>query len=205
MHRTRILQLFRAGRECLKEASACSTRPIACRHWTLHGCGISCAFTWHWVTRLKQLYRVRRQLQKAPRLDVKDRTLQAREVNLRRSQVKRSALDPMAHFAHGNSLETAGDLFGAHQAHERALALRPDFGGGGINLGALYVGEGWLEETAAAFQKVLKADPDRVEAMNNLGLIDREWGRLEEARELYLKVLERRPNLAQAHFNLAPV
>ena len=111
----------------------------------------------------------------------------------------------MAHFAHGNSLETAGDLSGARRAYERALALRPDFAEAGINLGALYVGEGRLEEAAAAFQKALKADPDRVEAMNNLGLIYREWGRLEEARELYLKVLERRPNLAQAHFNLALV
>jgi tetratricopeptide (TPR) repeat protein len=154
---------------------------------------------------LKHLYRVLRQPQKARLLDEEQARLQAREVNLRRSQVERTAGDPMAHFAHGNSLETAGDLSGARQAYETALALRPDFAEAGINLGALYVGEGRLDEAAAAFQDALEADPSRVEAMNNLGLIYREWGRLEEARDLYLKVLGQRPNLAQAHFNLALV
>ncbi len=87
---------------------------------------------------LKHLYRALRQPQKARLLDEEHARLQAREVNLRRSQVERTARDPMAHFAHGNSLETAGDLSGARQAYERALALRPGFAEAGINLGALW-------------------------------------------------------------------
>lgn len=154
---------------------------------------------------LKRLYAKLGQAQKVRQLDEELAQLQARQVNLRSRRVERTTLDPMAHFRLGNSLEAAGDLSGARQAYERALALRPGFAEAGVNLGALYVEEGRLEEAAAALEAALEGDPDQVEALNNLGVIYREWGRLEEARDLYVKTLRLRPNLAQAHFNLGLV
>src|SRR5581483_7526925 len=90
-------------------------------------------------------------------------------------------------------------------AHERAVALRPEFAEAHNNLGVVLRDLGRLEESGAAHERALELMPEFAEALNNLGVVRRDQGRLEESRILLEKALALKPDYADALCNLGNV
>jgi tetratricopeptide (TPR) repeat protein len=75
--------------------------------------------------------------------------------------------------------------------------------GARLNLGALLLRQGALEEAAALTAAVTRLCPELPLAWFNLGLIERQRGRLPEAIAAYQQALALAPQQADAHRNLA--
>ena len=99
-----------------------------------------------------------------------------------------------------------GEPAAAATLYRQALALPLEERltlGARLNLGALLLRQGALEEAAALTAAVTRLCPELPLAWFNLGLIERQRGRLPEAIAAYQQALALAPQQADAHRNLA--
>ena len=115
---------------------------------------------------------------------------------------------------HADSLHLLGVV--AHQAgrHEPAVELigqaiaiagaaaPPSYA---LNLGAALQAAGRIDEAAAAFERVVKRQPDHALAHNNLGNALSALGRTEEAIAALRRAAQLKLDYAEAHYNLGNV
>jgi tetratricopeptide (TPR) repeat protein len=84
----------------------------------------------------------------------------------------------------------AGDLDGARQGFEKALAKSPQSLNAQFNLGVIAERQGRLDDARGAYEKVLLLDPGHVPAAVNLAVLHREQGRTDEALAFLDKALK---------------
>lgn len=104
--------------------------------------------------------------------------------------------------ARGYALQERGELAGAIECYEEALALEPSLAQAHNNLGNAYKASGRAEEAVALYRSAIDADPALAEAHLNLGIALHEAGQLSEAARCYRLALELKPALAEASLNL---
>jgi len=115
------------------------------------------------------------------------------------------AKNPNAWIAHnnlGNVLLQRGNVDGAMDEFEQALALYPRYEMAYLGLGNGLVQLGHMDEAAVAYQKALEIDPVLAKARNNLGNIYLQEGRLDDAIDQYRVATNAAPYYPQAHNNL---
>ena len=83
----------------------------------------------------------------------------------------------------------------------KALAVKPGFAQGHLDLGNLYARLGRFREAAASFRAAVAGDPQSLEAVHNLGNALQELGQFDEALACFDKVLARAPDHVGALFN----
>jgi tetratricopeptide (TPR) repeat protein len=74
-----------------------------------------------------------------------------------------------------------------------------------LNLGGIYLKQGRMNETIAAYQAAIKRKPDYAEAHNNLGVAYQKKGRLDDAVQEIQTALKYKPDYAEAHNTLGQV
>ena len=104
--------------------------------------------------------------------------------------------------ARGQSLQGRGQLAGAAECYEEALALDPSQGPAHNNLGNVYLALGRVNDAAASFRSAIAADAALAEAHLNLGIVLHHAGELAEAATRYRAALRLKPALAEASLNL---
>jgi len=102
----------------------------------------------------------------------------------------------------GAVLHGLGQLELSLDAHNKALAIKPDYAEAYNNMGNVLKDQGKLEEAIEAYNKVIAIEPDYAEAYNNMGNVLKDQGKLEEAIEAYNKALAIKPDYAEAYYNL---
>ena len=102
----------------------------------------------------------------------------------------------------GAVLQGLGQLELSLDAHNKALAIKPDYAEAYNNMGNVLKDQGKLEEAIEAYNKVIAIKPDYAEAYNNMGNALKENGKLEEAIEAYNKALAIKPDYAEAYKNI---
>lgn len=111
--------------------------------------------------------------------------------------------DAQSHVEEGNALYRRGDLEGALDRYEAAIAVDARCARAHFNLGVLKQNLGRLEEAAAHYEGALAADPRFAAALVNLGNVLRERGDRAAAAERYARALEIDPEESHALTNLA--
>jgi tetratricopeptide (TPR) repeat protein len=101
----------------------------------------------------------------------------------------------------GLAAQGAGKIEGASHAWRKAIALDPNFVEARVQLGHLYLSTG-AGDAVAQYQRVLEAQPDRVEVINNLGLALQLKGDPGQAVEKFRKAIAVEPAYAAAYANL---
>ncbi len=96
----------------------------------------------------------------------------------------------------------SGDLAGAAQAFERALAADPAFARAHYQLGNVRQDEGRWSDAERDFRAALALAPDHAEAHNNLGVALQMLGRGREAEACYARAAELGPALVHPYLNL---
>ncbi|WP_246357297.1 tetratricopeptide repeat protein [Pyxidicoccus fallax] len=84
----------------------------------------------------------------------------------------------------------AGDLDGARQGFEKALAKQPQLLNAQFNLGVIAERQGRMDDARVAYEKVLTLDPGHVPSAVNLAVLHREQGRADDAVALLDKALK---------------
>ena len=102
----------------------------------------------------------------------------------------------------GSALRNTGDLSGAANAFETALADHPNYVPSIINLAQVYLAMHQEEKMAELYQRALEINPTQPIALCNLGTYKVSRGRLEEGRELFQRAVEAAPDYALAHTHL---
>lgn len=105
-------------------------------------------------------------------------------------------------FEAGNAAFRQGDIVGAAEAYQRAVALSPSHADAWLNLGAAFRRLERIEEAGACARRVMELRPDDPRALNNLANALSAQGRFEEAAGCYRQALELRPRDAEAYYNL---
>jgi len=95
-----------------------------------------------------------------------------------------------------------GDLKGALQAKERAVALLSDDMEALFNLGLSYEKLGFWQEAARCYKQLFQHAPEDFEVLNNLGNVLWRQRQLPEAASFYKKALQVKPGFAEAYQNL---
>jgi tetratricopeptide (TPR) repeat protein len=103
----------------------------------------------------------------------------------------------------GDRLLENGDLPGAREAYDNALALAPGWAEALNQIGFLLIKQEKREEAVEHFKKANRADPRFALAYYNLGATLRKLGRYPEAVEAYRTYLGLEPSDASAVFGLA--
>jgi len=85
------------------------------------------------------------------------------------------------------------------------LSKNPQSARAHLNLGAVLVTQGKVDDAIAHYREALKIKPYYVRTHNNLGIALREQGKLDEAISHYRTALRIRPQYVDAHNNLALV
>ncbi len=106
-------------------------------------------------------------------------------------------------FARGVQLHQAGDILGAIQAYQEALAKEPGRIDARSNLGAAYVHLGRYGDAALQYQKALAVDPDNTKVRFNLALALYKGANVPEAAEELKRVVDRDPRNKSARLLLA--
>ena len=109
------------------------------------------------------------------------------------------------HLRHGGALHAAGQVVGAANAYQAALALDRTLVAAWFNLGAVLVGTGQLPDAARCYEEATAADPRHAKAWCNLGVVRRRLGALEQAAEALERAVSLDPSYALAQANLASV
>jgi protein O-GlcNAc transferase len=115
-------------------------------------------------------------------------------------------LDPgnaLAHYAHAELAEQAGDVEAALASLEHAVRLQPAFVSAHQLLGILYGERGNSQRAADAFSRVVALDPRNARGFNNLGNALRTLGRLDEARAAFERAMALKPDYELAIANVA--
>lgn len=104
-----------------------------------------------------------------------------------------------------NKLLEAGDLAGAIQLYEKAIATTPEDEDLHYNLGIAYAKAGQNEKAEKQYREALQLLPDYAEVHNNLGNLLLRTARLQEAEEQFNEAISDMPDYAAAHNNLGIV
>jgi Flp pilus assembly protein TadD len=115
------------------------------------------------------------------------------------------AVDHHRHFYDGMDLIQDGDLDGAKELIEKALAEEPDFARALIALGHTLVKLGNVEEARVPLRRALELSPnsaDAANAFNNLGLSYLREGNLAEAVRNFAIAIELEPDEPLPHGNM---
>ncbi|RMF76075.1 MAG: tetratricopeptide repeat protein [Acidobacteria bacterium] len=96
-----------------------------------------------------------------------------------------------------------GDVKGAQDAVERALAIAPDAADVLNVLGRVHLARGDLDAAADAFRRAMEADPANPWPANNLGYVHLIVGEARKASGLFEQAVAADPGLAVAWHNLA--
>ena len=113
--------------------------------------------------------------------------------------------DPLAHYAHAELQEKAGNAEGAIASLRHAVALQAGFAQAWRYLGILLGESGDNEGAIATLETALRIDPDHARAWNNLGNAQRNLERLADAERSFARALALRPDYPLAAANLAEV
>jgi tetratricopeptide (TPR) repeat protein len=100
-------------------------------------------------------------------------------------------------------LRKLGQLNGALESCEKAIALRPLFAEAFYNKGNIFRELDRLDEACESFWHAIAIKPDFAGAYNNIGLSLRELGRIDEAQDAFRKALDIEPRNVSALFNLS--
>lgn len=95
-----------------------------------------------------------------------------------------------------------GDLSGAMQQYEAAIALKPDYTRPLTNLGVLYREQGKFEQAEALLLRAAQSDPAAVEPLSNLGLVYADKGQPHQAIQAYQAALQLDAGVAEIWLNL---
>lgn len=110
---------------------------------------------------------------------------------------------PKTYFAAGRMLERQGNLLGAIEQYEKAIAANPRYSQAYSRLGILYHQLGRYEDSDQAFFNGISAVPSSASLRNNFGFCLFLQRRMAEATEQYRAALEIRPDFSRARMNLA--
>lgn len=102
----------------------------------------------------------------------------------------------------GNSRMQHGDLEGAIEHLEKAVALAPEMYPAMNNLGTAYLQARQMDKAKAVFEKALAANPNSADSYVNLGHLYFETHQYSQAEKSLLRGLERNPGAALAYFFL---
>jgi tetratricopeptide (TPR) repeat protein len=109
----------------------------------------------------------------------------------------------MTHLAAGQMLERQGDLQGAIEQYEKAVASNPRFTTAYNRLGIVYQKLGKLDDAVNILRQGIKADPDAAILHNNLAYCFLIQNRLVEAESECRAALRTDRNFKRARMNLA--
>ena len=70
------------------------------------------------------------------------------------------------------------------------------------DLGAVFLGQGKVQEAMSQFEQTLRLEPDCAQAHNNLGIALAQTGSIEEAIAQYEQAMQINPDFAEAHYEL---
>jgi len=105
----------------------------------------------------------------------------------------------------GTLLQQQGRAAEAIAAHQRAIALRPDYAAAHLALGNALKQQGDLDAALAAYRDAVRLNPTAAEAHNNIGVVLQRQGKPDEALAAYRETAALQPAYAQAHFNIGVV
>ena len=111
--------------------------------------------------------------------------------------------DAEERFARGVQLQQAGDVLGAIQAYQEALAREPGRIDARSNLGAAYVHLGRYEDAAEQYRKALAIDPYNTKVRFNLALALYKGANVPDAADELKRVVDRDPGNKSARLLLA--
>ena len=72
-------------------------------------------------------------------------------------------------------------------------------------LGVRHLQKGNFQEAKKIYQKIIKIDPNHVQAHNNLGVLFNDLKDYQKAKNCYEKTIQLDPNFADAHYGLGLV
>jgi len=111
------------------------------------------------------------------------------------------ALDPK-HVTAMNNLAMLVPQDEAEALLTKAVALRPDYADGMINLANARQARGKLDEAVAWYERALAVRPNSADALINLGNTLRQLGKLEDAVAKYRRAVELAPEYSSARYAL---
>src|SRR5207302_2713438 len=97
----------------------------------------------------------------------------------------------------------AGDIDGAQQTLERAVALDPDSSLLHVSLGEVLYHRGRSDEALAALERAVELNPENYDALYLLGFVLGDVGRHDDAQAARQRAVKLNPTLSRAHANLA--
>ena len=117
---------------------------------------------------------------------------------LLRSAIKTSPNDPPLLSALGFSAQTKGDIEGAREFYQKALAIDPTLIGAATNLGVIEAKRGHLREAVRLWEDAFQRAPSQSLIGMNIARVLCEDGQPTGARDYVLRVLEFNPDLPEA-------
>jgi predicted O-linked N-acetylglucosamine transferase (SPINDLY family) len=110
--------------------------------------------------------------------------------------------DPRNLYNLGLALASGGDTAAAHELHQQALQLKPDYAEAHNGLGLALEAMGRKDDALARYQRAVELKPELGDAWSNLGTSLAEQGRPEEAIACFRESLARQPLAPAIHSNL---
>ncbi|MCZ6826340.1 MAG: tetratricopeptide repeat protein [Gammaproteobacteria bacterium] len=101
------------------------------------------------------------------------------------------------------SHQRLGNYAEAGKYYRRAMRLDPDYLGGWIHLGQVYLDDQQLDKAGAAFSRVLKIEPDDAAALTGMARFHIANRDFERAIDPLKRALEIQPTASQLHYYLA--
>jgi protein O-GlcNAc transferase len=105
----------------------------------------------------------------------------------------------------GASYKALGQLSGAIQMFENAVAIKPDYSEAHKNLGISLKDLGRLDAAVISFKKSITLEPNNVDTHYNLAVTLKAMNHLDSAVKSYEKVVSIKPDFAAAHNNLGNI
>ena len=112
-------------------------------------------------------------------------------------------ISPDTHLAAGQMLEKQGDVRGAIEQYEKAIAASPRSISAYNRLGILYQRMGKFDEAERIFTRGLEAQPSSATLLNNLGYNCLSQRNYKNAEEHFRQALRTSPDFKRARMNLA--
>lgn len=106
------------------------------------------------------------------------------------------------HYNLGYLLHQQGDLAGAAQSYQQAIALHPNYANAHLNLAVVLDQQGQHLAAVRHYRQVVALRPDSVKAYNNLGCTLAKLKQLDEAVQVYQQAIALQPQWATLHNNL---